>query len=273
MDIKEFEAFWADHQPDRQDSADFWSRRAQSFDAHSGKADSSAYRRLLVEKTAARAGVGRQDAVLDVGCGPGRHALEFATLAGRVEACDIARGMIERARENAAQAHKDNVNFRVLDWAGADLAELGWERKFRLVFASRTPAVYDRGTLEKMTAASCGCCCLITHVAGENSVRRALEPVMGCGRDPEMLRRGLFCAFNILWLQGYCPEVEYMDRTWRSECPLDEAVLMYSRQFGSGSPLAPDQVTALTEGLRSLSRNGMVLEEGRSKVAVLFWKV
>lgn len=272
MDIKEFEEFWAERQPDQTDAAEFWSRRAPSFDTHSGKADSSGRRRQMVEETAARAGVEPEDAVLDIGCGPGRHALEFAALASRVEGCDIAQGMVERARANAASAKAQNVHFRVLDWAGADLAQLGWERKFRLVFASRTPAVHNRATLEKMTAASCGCCCLITHVAGENSVRRALAPIMGGGRDPEMLRRGLFSAFSILWLQGYCPEVTYVERAWQSACPLDEAVLMYSRQFGNGAPLAPEKTALLAEGLRKLSHNGVVREEGSSKVAVLFWK-
>ena len=94
MDITEFEALWAERQPDRQDSAAFWSQRAKSFDTHSGKADSSAHRRRLVVETAEKAGVGKQDAVLDIGCGPGRHALEFAALASCVEACDIAPGMM-----------------------------------------------------------------------------------------------------------------------------------------------------------------------------------
>ena len=85
MDIKEFEAYWADRQPDRSDLAEFWSRRAQSFNTHSAEADSSAYRRDLVAKVAARAKVGKADAVLDIGCGPGRHALIFAGHAGSVE--------------------------------------------------------------------------------------------------------------------------------------------------------------------------------------------
>ena len=67
MDIKQFEAFWADRQPDRTDLAEFWSRRAQSFNTHSAEADSSAYRRDLVAKVAARATVGKADAVLDIG--------------------------------------------------------------------------------------------------------------------------------------------------------------------------------------------------------------
>jgi len=272
MDISIFDAYWADRQPDRSDMADFWTRRASSFNAHGAEADSSAYRQALVKKVAARAGIGRQHAVLDVGCGPGRHALEFARLAGSVEGSDIAPGMIECAQANALEAKVNNASFRVLDWATADLDALGWKKRFNLVFASRTPGVYDRSTLNKLTEASSGFCCLLTQVTGDNSVRRELAPIAGNGKREDMARRGLFCAFNILWLQGYYPEVEYLERSWDSECALDEAILMYTRHFNSRGQLTEEQQAAIADRLRQLSKNGVVREQGHSRVALLFWK-
>jgi SAM-dependent methyltransferase len=273
MDISIFDAYWADRQPDRSDMADFWTRRASSFNAHGGEADSSAYRQALVARVAARTGLGRQDAVLDVGCGPGRHALEFAQLAGQVEGSDIAPGMIECARANAAGALVDNVHFQVLDWAEADLEVLGWVKRFKLVFASRTPAIFDRSTLNKMTEASSGYCCLLTQVTGDNSVRRELAPIAADDRREDMTRRGLYCAFNILWLQGYYPEVEYLERSWDSECSLDEAILMYTRHFNSRGQLSEEQQAAIADRLRKISRDGTVREQGHSRVAMLLWKV
>ncbi|MTJ92637.1 MAG: class I SAM-dependent methyltransferase [Desulfovibrio sp.] len=273
MDISIFDAYWADRQPDRSDMADFWTRRASSFNAHGGEADSSAYRKALVARVAARTGLGRHDAVLDVGCGPGRHALEFAQLTGHVEGSDIAPGMIECARANAAGAMVDNAHFQVLDWAEADLEALGWVKCFNLVFASRTPAIYDRSTLNKMTEASSGYCCLLTQVTGDNSVRRELCPIAGDDRREDMTRRGLYCAFNILWLQGYYPEVEYLERSWDSECSLDEAILMYTRHFNSRGQLSEGQQAAIADKLREISRDGTVREQGHSRVAMLLWKV
>lgn len=273
MDISIFDAYWADRQPDRSDMADFWTRRASSFNAHGGEADSSAYRQALVARVAARTGLGRQDAVLDVGCGPGRHALEFAQLAGQVEGSDIAPGMIECARANAAGALVDNVHFQVLDWAEADLEVLGWVKRFKLVFASRTPAIFDRSTLNKMTEASSGYCCLLTQVTGDNSVRRELAPIAADDRREDMTRRGLYCAFNILWLQGYYPEVEYLERSWDSECSLDEAILMYTRHVNSRGQLSEEQQAAIADRLRKISRDGTVREQGHSRVAMLLWKV
>ena len=86
--------------------------------------------------------------------------------------------MITCAQQNALDENLPNASFRVLDWAGADLERLGWKKRFRLVFASRTPAVYNRSTLEKMTEASSGYCCLLTQVTSDNSVRRELAPLV-----------------------------------------------------------------------------------------------
>ena len=253
MEIKDFEAFWADRQPDRSDLAEFWSRRAQSFNTHSAEADSSVYRRNLVAKVAARAKVGKADAVLDIGCGPGRHSLIFAGLASSVDGFDIAPGMIEYANDNAQHAGVENVSFRVLDWDTVDLEQLGWQKRFQLVFASRTPAVYDRATLEN------------------NSVRRELAPVVGATNNDDYTRRGLYSAFNILWLQGYYPEVEYIERSWDSQCPLEEAIVMYTRHFNSRGQLTEAQEIALADKLCAMSRNGMVHETGSSRVGMLFW--
>ena len=272
MDISIFDTHWADRQPDRSDMADFWTRRASSFNAHGAEADSSAYRQALVTRVAARAGLGMQDAVLDIGCGPGRHALAFAQIAGSVEGCDIAPGMIECAQANALEAGAGNVRFSVLDWAAADLEQMGWNKRFGLVFASRTPAIYDRSTLSKMTDASAGYCCLLTQVTGDNSVRRELAPIAGDDKREDMTRRGLQCAFNILWLQGYYPEVEYLERSWDSECSLDEAVLMYTRHFNSRGQLTERQQADIAGRLRQMSNNGVIREQGHSRVALLFWK-
>ena len=272
MDSSIFDAYWAERQPDRSDMAEFWTRRASSFNAHGGEADSSAYRQGLVARVAARAGIGKQDAVLDVGCGPGRHALEFAQLAGSVEGSDIAPGMIECAKANALETKVNNASFRVLDWAEADLKMLGWVKRFKLVFASRTPAIYDRSTLNKMTEASSGYCCLLTQVTGDTSVRRVLAPIAGDDKREDMSRRGLFCAFNILWLQGFYPEVEYLERSWDSESLLDEAILMYTRHFNSRGQLTEEQQAAIADRLREMSRDGTVREQGHSRVALLFWK-
>jgi SAM-dependent methyltransferase len=54
---------------------------------------------------------GSEDTVLDVGCGTGAIALGLAADAGSVVGRDISQGMMEQAREKAADRELENVEF------------------------------------------------------------------------------------------------------------------------------------------------------------------
>lgn len=64
------------------------------------------------------AGIAKENRVLDVGCGTGVVAITAARLGAYVEAADLTRELLERARENAhtAQVH--------VEWREADVEEL-----------------------------------------------------------------------------------------------------------------------------------------------------
>lgn len=64
---------------------------------------------------AARAAVGGDDSVLDVGCGCGATALDAASTARRVLGLDISYPLIEIAERRAAEAALDHVTFVVAD--------------------------------------------------------------------------------------------------------------------------------------------------------------
>jgi SAM-dependent methyltransferase len=53
--------------------------------------------------------------VLDVGCGPGRHALELARRGMRVHGIDISQTFVDLARKSAADEGLDEVVFERLD--------------------------------------------------------------------------------------------------------------------------------------------------------------
>ncbi|MGC4087220.1 MAG: class I SAM-dependent methyltransferase [Polyangiaceae bacterium] len=86
----------------------FWDARAAKY-AKKPVADEVAYRRTLER---VRAHLAPNDRVLEVGCGTGSTALELASSAREILACDYSAEMIGIATAKAAARGVANVNFR-----------------------------------------------------------------------------------------------------------------------------------------------------------------
>jgi SAM-dependent methyltransferase len=271
--MKFFDDLWLAHQPDQNGMVEFWDRRAVSFNAHKDEDEAREHRRLLTDALFARAGLGPESRVLDIGCGPGHYALLLARRVAGVTGFDIAPQMIALAKANAETEGRLNADFEVLDWEAADLQVNNWEKKFQLVLASKTPAVNNLAAMEKMMAASCGCCCLISQVDTQNSVRDQLKGLVDWDEEKTRISRTFYPAFNLLWLMGYYPEVSYLDRNWEGYLSLEDALLIYGRYFESLGALKPAQKENLAAKLRALAADGLIHEEVKSKVAVMFWEV
>lgn len=273
MDADFFDRLWQDHRPNENGMVEFWNNRAASFNAHKSAADSKENRRILADQLAARAGLDAHSRVLDIGCGSGHYALAFAQRAGEVAGFDIAPKMVEFAQENANAAGVGNVSFEVLDWERADLAQKGWEKAFDLVLAINTPAVNNRAALEKMMVASRRHCCLISKVDTENAVRDGLKRFVEWDEAKARVSRAFFSVFNLLWLLGYYPEVNYITRSWEDDMTLDEALTVHLRYFDSVAPLTPEQKQAMTDALTAMARDGMIHEKVTSKIGVVLWEI
>lgn len=70
------------------------------------------------------------DRVLDVGCGPGRHALSLARLGYEVVGVDISQEFVGLASASAAAENLDNATFVV-----GDARDLGFEAEFDVVIS------------------------------------------------------------------------------------------------------------------------------------------
>lgn len=273
--LEMFEQHWRLNHRDKLGQAEFWDRRADSFNQHKDSGGSKLHRGELMANLASRCHLQPDSLVLDIGCGSGHNALILAGLVRRVEAFDLSPRMIELARMNAARENRgDQVNFRVLNLAAADLAGLGWERRFDLVLASRTPAICDRPSLEKMMAAAKGCCLIITFADIRSGLKDHLKQFLNRGSETMWAGRSFYCAFNLLWLMGYFPEISYLDHTWESELNLEDAVLVHSRYFEQSGPLSKDGKVRLRQELGRLAgADGLVKEKARAKMALMCWDV
>lgn len=99
-----------DHQRQNELIVEQFSAQAAPFAEYAPHSDADAMR--LVREAA---GIGPDDEVLDVACGPGLVACDFARHARRVTGVDLTPAMIDQARARQATEGLANLDWRVCD--------------------------------------------------------------------------------------------------------------------------------------------------------------
>lgn len=151
--------------------------------------------------------LGSGDQVIDIGCGLGRFAAEFAKTAGHVTAADLSEQMLCHGRAFAEEEGLENLTFTACDFRNADLDALGWKDRFDLVFTSLSPAVSCGADLERLEYISRGWCAYQTFACTCEPVGQAIADRLfpGVPRYSHKDGRSYYAAFNLLWLRGRFP--------------------------------------------------------------------
>lgn len=231
MDINYFAQVWSKKEIDPAARQAFWDNRAEEFNQRVYTGEGEERRKKIFSLLVSKGMLTKDKNVLDIGCGPGKYAVEFAKKTKSVTGIDVSPKMIKYAEENAAAAGVSNTEFRVMDWEELDLQSVGWDKKFDLVFAAMSPAINSRTALEKMVKASRGACFLSHFVERRDKVKDRLGKYIA-EKDPKAGHgKAIYCSFNILWLMGLHPEVTYIDTSWEREMTIEQAEKFYCSHF------------------------------------------
>lgn len=87
--------------------------------------------------------------ILDIGAGPGAYTLPLAQKAKEVVALEPVETMVKNLQEEIEREGIENTRVIQETWEDVDLKRKGFEGAFELVFASRTPGINNRETVEK----------------------------------------------------------------------------------------------------------------------------
>lgn len=215
---------------------------------------------------------GDQD-VIDIGCGPGRFVAEFAKTARWVTGTDLSTRMVEFGAAYCRKNGLENVTFTPCDFKEISVAEMGWEKRFDLVYSSMTPAMSAFSSLEKMIAMSrgycCNSCCILSRSTMEEELRKALgeESVR-----PAWDGKWFYSLLNLVWLMGYFPYTDYypIEYTDRRELTPD-SVRESLRRLYRGTQLEEWQVEQGYEHLMVLSDNGVFVERCSNWYGAVLW--
>ncbi len=264
---------WGSANKNGNDAEAYWNGRADRFSAVAYQNDGAQRVTKLMDLFRHKGILNENASVLDIGCGPGKFAVEMAGICKEVIGIDISERMLAHA-ENAGQERKlDNLRFQKLDWKEVSLADFDWEKRFDLVFASMCPAINSQRALEKMIHASRGYCFMSHFAYRHESIRDRLAEQLLPEWNLHQQGNGIYCCFNILWLGDYYPEVTYMDSQWEHEFSYEEAVDYYSTALARPGGLSPQQRTFLESYLQQCCVDGIIREKVEAKFAWLYWKV
>jgi len=253
----------------QQEKKSLWDNRAEQFNSYGTDERREKIVALLLEKNMLHG----ESTVLDIGCGPGKFAKEFARTAKQVIGIDISAKMLAYARENVAAEGLNNADFRQLDWETADITELQWHKKFSLVTGIMSPAFSSRQNLDKMIAVSNHYCMICHFVERQDPLEQELrKAVLGQDKSDQFGHRELYCSLNILWLYRLYPEIVYFDLEKEVVLPVEQASQNYINKFACSVSLTAAQQAEIVKILEKKAENGLLKERTVSKVACICWQ-
>lgn len=212
--------------------------------------------------------------VLDIGCGPGSHAIPFAEAGCEVVAVDISQKMIERLEREIPAELKDKVKTRVCNWHEMDPDKEGFAEAFDLAFANMTPAIGSFPDLERLMSCSRGWC----HFAGWSGERRdslmeQLRSELNIGHQGAFEGNGLY-VYNLLCSMGYTPGSSFTSRGWEKAVPVEKMVEQAAAILSteSGNP-----VSSVSEDIEKILRNqeedGKVMRNSTGTSISIQWNI
>ena len=216
-ELRRFEALYDQiYDKSRAGRQDTWDHRAGDWDQKYRQENEKETHEVRVRDTAERLRrrglLGPDMDVADVGCGPGRFVAEFARTARSVLGTDISPKMTEYGAAYCREQGLTNTSFVPVDFRHADIAALGWEGKFDLVYSSITPAVSGLSGLNNLIRMSRAWCFNASFVYSDNALQTAIMREL-FDREPRRHKTShshwFYELFSLLWYRGYYPECSY----------------------------------------------------------------
>ncbi|WP_094605872.1 Ubiquinone biosynthesis O-methyltransferase, mitochondrial [Sporomusa silvacetica DSM 10669] len=253
--------------PDPQAWIEFWNSFASSY-AKNNNTNRQTHQDII-EQLMAQGAVKPGDSLLDIGCGPGTYALPLAAKGVKVTGLDTASQMLSTLQHKADKAGLSAH----IDCLHADWNDLAAKPVYDVAFAAKSPAIDDYDSLMKMIKVARKVCCLIGF-AGQHSLtlRRLLWERLR-GQAPPGPSFDIIYPLNILYQEGYRPNVTFYSYSQDQQEPLDYLIEHYTRYFTVFGISGPDIEASIRDFLESRAVDGLCAEQSATTVGVMWWKV
>lgn len=207
--------------------------------------------------------------ILDIGCGAGAYTLALSEYAHSVTGVDFSPKMIECAKKSAEKYSIKNAEFYVKDWHKCPVGE--FSKKYDLVFAHTTPAVWDYETLIKMMEASCNYCVICQPARRTDLVYDEIRKIAGC--ENNKFDDFIAYAFSAIWGNGCNPQVEYKDVVWKMKKTVSHIEPWYLGRLKEDRDIDKETENKIKSYLEEISTDGYVNEIISSTLVNMCWQV
>jgi SAM-dependent methyltransferase len=210
----------------------------------------------------------KDDAVLDVGCGPGTHALDLAKHVASMTCLDSSPAMLRSLHERRVRTGQNNIQGLLGRWE--DLAE---GPQYDLVFSSFCPALNNQEMLLKMERFSRRHCC---YIAISDSLRsQTTYDLWDRLGEPHFSNVGydIVYPFNLLYDLERGPSLKVFQIASTYCAPVEHMVqnqLSYFRMFMEVDAPVESIIRAYVE---EGANGGQYRRENVRRFGLLYWEV
>lgn len=281
-DLEYFTRLWEDGKraPSAfQHTKEVWDKRADrwatAFDRPNAKQEGRKRMLAIVDYLHRHELLRKDHDIIDIGCGQGEYVAEFARTARHAVGADLSPKMLEYAEQHAKKHGVDNVSFAQCDFREADVRALGWEKAFDLVFTCITPAFSGPAALEKINLMSRGWCFNNGWAYQNNSIiNRVKETLLLPGETDGKHPEATYSLFNILWLKGCRPRIDYYRETSEDLVAVsEEAAFHYASMVLSHKRVDESAVKKTLRIMNEMAVDGFVTEQIESLFVWILWQV
>ena len=269
--ISYYEEIWKKDHKNGSKMESTWDARAESFSSAQNRS-LEATPEKVVEHLLNNKLIDENSRVLDIGGGSGRYAIPISEKVKQVVLTDISSKMLKYAAENAEQAGVSNIEYLKFDLEEANIKEVGWDKKFDLVFATMCPAIRDETALDKMILASKKSCFIGQYIQTTNNISQAIMKALNISnkKDPHNDKDAVYAIFNILWLKGHEPSISYVKEERVEEFTVDAAFKKYASPYAQE---AEERNIDLKKLMIDLSNDNKVTVTTKKNLALIHWDV